>query len=119
MNTSTAAECLAALGHETRLAIYRMLVQAGGEGMNAGVIGTRLALAPATLSFHLAHLSRVGLVSARPDGRFIYYSTDYAAMNALLGFLTANCCQGKSCAPQAGEAAVPKKRKTLSVPEVQ
>lgn len=119
MDMSTAAECLAALGHETRLAIYRMLVQAGTEGMNAGVIGARLALAPATLSFHLAHLSRVGLVSGRPDGRFIYYSADYPAMNGLLGFLTANCCQGKSCASQTSETAVPKKRKTSSVRETQ
>ncbi|MBX9849147.1 MAG: metalloregulator ArsR/SmtB family transcription factor [Rhodocyclaceae bacterium] len=99
MELTAASDCLAALGHDTRLAIYRMLVQAGAEGMNAGVIGARLALAPATLSFHLSHLSRVGLVATRPDGRFIYYSADYARMNELLSFLTANCCKGESCAP--------------------
>ena len=79
----------------------------------AADIGARLALAPATLSFHLAHLSRVGLVASRPDGRFIYYSADYPAMNELLGFLTANCCGGQSCTPEATPVAAPKKRKTI------
>jgi ArsR family transcriptional regulator, arsenate/arsenite/antimonite-responsive transcriptional repressor len=97
MELNTAADSLAALGHDTRLAIYRLLVQAGSEGLNAGVISARLALAPATLSFHLAHLTRTGLVANRPDGRFIYYRADYARMNELLGFLTANCCEGSSC----------------------
>jgi DNA-binding transcriptional ArsR family regulator len=97
MDLNAAADSLAALGHDTRLAIYRLLVQAGSEGLNAGVISTRLALAPATLSFHLAHLTRTGLVAGRPEGRFIYYSADYARMNTLLGFLTANCCAGESC----------------------
>lgn len=97
MDINAAADSLAALGHETRLAIYRLLVQAGNDGINAGVISTRLALAPATLSFHLAHLTRTGLVVSRPEGRFIYYSADYARMNTLLGFLTANCCAGESC----------------------
>lgn len=99
MDINAAADSLAALGHDTRLAIYRLLVQAGSEGLNAGVISTRLALAPATLSFHLAHLTRTGLVANRPDGRFIYYSADYARMNELLGFLTANCCEGQPCTP--------------------
>ena len=116
MELTAASDCLAALGHDTRLAIYRMLVQAGKEGMNAGVIGARLALAPATLSFHLAHLTRVGLVASRPDGRFIYYSADYSAMNNLLGFLTDNCCQGESCAPaKAVKVAAPRKRKPATV----
>ena len=98
MDLNAAADSLAALGHDTRLAIYRLLVQAGSEGLNAGVISTQLELAPATLSFHLAHLTRTGLVANRPDGRFIYYSADYARMNELLGFLTANCCEGQPCA---------------------
>jgi ArsR family transcriptional regulator, arsenate/arsenite/antimonite-responsive transcriptional repressor len=114
MELTAASDCLAALGHDTRLAIYRMLVQAGNEGMNAGVIGARLALAPATLSFHLAHLTRVGLVASRPDGRFIYYSADYTAMNALLGFLTDNCCQGQSCSPMPVKVAASKKRKPVT-----
>lgn len=98
MDLQDAADSLAALGHDTRLAIYRLLVQAGQEGVNAGVISARLALAPATLSFHLAHLTRTGLVANRPDGRFIYYRADYPRMNALLDFLTANCCAGEPCA---------------------
>ena len=98
MDINAAADSLAALGHDTRLAIYRLLVQAGSEGLNAGVISARLALAPATLSFHLAHLTRTGLVGSRPEGRFIYYRADYARMNELLGFLTANCCEGQPCA---------------------
>lgn len=98
MDLNAAADSLAALGHDTRLAIYRLLVQAGSEGLNAGVISARLALAPATLSFHLAHLTRTGLVASRPEGRFIYYRADYARMNTLLGFLTANCCAGEPCA---------------------
>lgn len=97
MELNTAADSLAALGHDTRLAIYRLLVQAGSEGLNAGVVSARLALAPATLSFHLAHLTRTGLVASRPEGRFIYYRADYARMNELLGFLTANCCAGEPC----------------------
>lgn len=100
MELNAASDCLAALGHDTRLAIYRMLVQAGAEGINAGVIGARLALAPATLSFHLAHLVRVGLAVSRPEGRFVFYRADYARMNALLGFLTANCCGGETCQPE-------------------
>jgi len=115
MELNAAADCLAALGHDTRLAIYRMLVQAGKDGMNAGVISARLALAPATLSFHLSHLSRVGLIANRPEGRFIYYSADYTAMNTLLGFLTDNCCQGQSCAPATAPLPVTKKRKAASV----
>jgi DNA-binding transcriptional ArsR family regulator len=98
MDLNAAADSLAALGHDTRLAIYRLLVQAGSKGLNAGVISTQLELAPATLSFHLAHLTRTRLVANRPDGRFIYYSADYARMNELLGFLTANCCEGQPCA---------------------
>ena len=89
------------MGHETRLAIFRLLVQAGPEGLIAGDIGEELALPAATLSFHLAHLSRVGLISARPEGRFIFYAADYAAMNELLSYLTENCCQ----APRKPRAA--------------
>lgn len=105
MDLNAAADSLAALGHDTRLAIYRLLVQAGSEGLNAGVISARLALAPATLSFHLAHLTRTGLVASRPEGRFVYYRADYSRMNELLGFLTANCCAGEPCS--ATEACCP------------
>lgn len=96
-----AAELLAALGHETRLSIFRLLVEAGRDGMNASAMGEKLGLAPATLSFHLAHLNRVGLIKGRQESRFIYYSADYGAMDDLISFLTSNCCQGKSaCLPK-------------------
>ena len=100
METLSAAESLAALGHETRLAIFRALVQAGPDGLKAGAIGEALGLAPATLSFHLAHLSRVGLIRGRQESRFIFYSADYSAMGELIAFLTDNCCEGKACLPK-------------------
>ncbi len=99
METLNAAELLAALGHDSRLAIFRLLVQAGPEGMNARAIGDQLGLPPATLSFHLAHLSRVALIKGRHESRFIFYSADYGAMDELLAFLTDNCCQGQACMP--------------------
>lgn len=92
---------LAALGHETRLAIFRLLVQAGPGGLNAGAIAQALEVALPTLSFHLSHLARVGLIKGRQESRFIFYAADYEAMNALVAFLTENCCQGEQCLPQA------------------
>jgi ArsR family transcriptional regulator len=101
METLNAAELLAALGHETRLAIFRLLVEAGPDGLNASAIGERLGLAPATLSFHLAHLNRVGLIGGERESRFIHYSAKYDTMDELIAFLTSNCCQGKACLPKA------------------
>ena len=102
METLTAADRLAALGHETRLAIFRLLVQAGPEGLAAGAIGERLSLAPATGSFHLAHLSRVGLIAGRQESRFIYYAADFSVMDDLIAYLTENCCAGASdCLPKS------------------
>lgn len=103
MDTLNAAELLAALGHETRLAIFRLLVEAGPEGVNAGAIGEQLGMPPATASFHLAHLSRVGLIHGERESRFIRYSADYAAMDSLIAFLTHNCCQGKPCLSSAAK----------------
>ncbi|MBV8680964.1 MAG: helix-turn-helix transcriptional regulator, partial [Aquitalea sp.] len=99
METLNAAETLAALGHETRLAIFRLLVEAGPAGVNASAIGERLNIAPATLSFHLAHLSRVGLIAGERASRFIHYSANYRTMDELIAFLTHNCCQGTPCLP--------------------
>jgi DNA-binding transcriptional ArsR family regulator len=101
METLTAAERLAALGHEYRLAIFRLLVQAGPVGLNASAIGDALGLAPNTLSFHLAHLSRVGLITGQRESRFIHYAANFVAMGDLIAFLTDNCCQGESCLPAA------------------
>jgi ArsR family transcriptional regulator len=100
MDTLAAADLLAALGHETRLAVFRLLVEAGAEGMNAGAIGERVGLAAPTLSYHLAHLSRAGLIRGRQDGRFIFYSADFPLVDDLLSFLTANCCRGEACLPK-------------------
>lgn len=92
-----AAELLAALGHESRLAVFRMLVEAGPQGMSAGAISEQLKLAPATLSFHLAHLSRVGLIHGKQESRFIFYFANYEVMDKVIAFLTDNCCQGNDC----------------------
>lgn len=110
METTTAVDKLAALGHETRLAIFRLLVQVGPEGVNAGAIGEQLALAPATLSFHLAHLSRVGLIAGRQESRFIYYAADYTAMDDLIAYLTDNCCNGGACLPKTASAGIKRRR---------
>ena len=111
METLNAAELLAALGHESRLAVFRLLVEAGPEGMNASTIGEQLALAPATLSFHLAHLSRVGLISGQRESRFIRYSAEFATMDELIAFLTLNCCQGKACLTRTADFDTMEKRR--------
>ena len=105
METLNAAELLAALGHEARLSIFRLLVEAGDEGLFPGAMSERLGLVPATLSFHLAHLSRVGLIRGQKEGRFIRYSTDYRLMDELIAFLTRNCCQGGNCLPKTEAVA--------------
>jgi DNA-binding transcriptional ArsR family regulator len=105
MEVPGAAGLLAALGHESRLAIFRLLVEAGNEGLNASAIGGRLGLAPPTLSFHLAHLSRVGLIQGRPEKRYIFYSANYLQMDELLAFLASRCCQGKACLPKTAAAS--------------
>ena len=108
METRQAIESLGALAQDTRLAIFRVLVQAGPEGMAAGRIGEKLDLAPATLSFHLAGLARAGLARSRQEGRFVIYSADFDNMNALVAFLTENCCGGAACAPAACPPATTK-----------
>lgn len=107
METKTIVQALAALAQETRLGIFRLLVEAGPTGLAAGEIGGELQLAPATLSFHLKELSRADLIASRQDGRFIYYSANFASMGALVGFLTENCCarDGARCVPDAAPAA--------------
>jgi ArsR family transcriptional regulator len=99
METTQAIRALSALAQASRLAIYRLLVEAGPAGMAAGSIGEKLNLPPATLSFHLAGLARARLAKGRQDGRFIIYSVDFECMNELVGYLTENCCAGQSCAP--------------------
>jgi ArsR family transcriptional regulator len=98
MDSNLVVRALSALAHESRLAIFRTLVVAGPDGMPAGEIGQQLSLAPSSLSFHLKDLSHADLVKARQEGRFIYYSANFDAMNGLVGFLTENCCSGATCA---------------------
>jgi len=98
MESKAAVRALGSLAHVTRLAIFRLLVQAGEAGLAVGSIGEQLKLAPATLSFHLAGLRHAGLVTARRDGRTIYHAANYTEMNVLIGYLSDNCCQGEVCA---------------------
>jgi DNA-binding transcriptional ArsR family regulator len=109
MEPRSAIQALAALAQENRLAVFRLLVQAGPTGVSAGEIGAELKIAPATLSFHLKELSHAGLVAARQEGRFIFYSANFGQMNGLIGFLTENCCgrDGIGCAPADCRPAVP------------
>ena len=92
MESKRTIAALAALAQETRLSIYRLLVEAGPTGLSVGEIGAEVKAAPATLSFHLKELANAELIAARQDGRYIFYSASYERMNALLGFLTENCC---------------------------
>jgi ArsR family transcriptional regulator len=97
MEIKMALRALAALAQDTRLSIFRLLVEQGPEGLPAGEIVERLDLANATTSFHLKELTHADLVTPRQAGRFIYYSANYTTMNGLIGYLTENCCKGNTC----------------------
>ncbi|HXQ40812.1 MAG TPA: metalloregulator ArsR/SmtB family transcription factor [Candidatus Udaeobacter sp.] len=101
MKTSRAIAALGALAQETRLAIFRLLVERGPAGDAAGVIAAKLDIPASSLSFHLAQLSHAGLIVQRRESRSLIYSVDFAAMNGLMGYLTENCCGGDAsvCAP--------------------
>ena len=103
MEKSDAIAALAALAQDNRLDVYRLLVQAGADGLPAGQVAEALDLAPNTLTFHFDRLRAAGLVTVRRDGRSMIYAAQYDTMNALLGYLTDNCCQGApaACAPAA------------------
>lgn len=106
---TTAVDALGALAQEHRLALFRLLVQAGEDGMAAGAIAEALGLPNSSLSFHLAHLNRAGLIRQERQGRSLLYRADYGAMNDLIAYLMENCCGGVSCAPEAacGVSAAP------------
>lgn len=110
----TAVHALAALAHEGRLEIFRLLVQAGPSGLVVGEIAAKLNLPGATLSFHLSQLKHAGLVHARREGRQLVQTADFERMAGLVDYLTENCCGGQACAPVCTPAAVktskPKKR---------
>lgn len=101
MNAESAVRALGALAQEHRLAVFRLLVQAGAEGIPAGQLAERLGVAPSSMSFHLAQLTHAGLIAPRRQSRSIIYTADFAAMNALMGYLTQNCCGGVPCTPAA------------------
>ena len=98
MNPELAVLRLAALAQPSRLAVFRLLVRKGPAGMPAGEIAEHLGVAPNALSFHLKELSKAGMLTSRAKGRYIYYAADFAAMNALLEYLTENCCVGSATA---------------------
>lgn len=98
MKGPEAVTALAALAHEHRLAVYRMLVEAGPEGLPAGEISARLKLPPSSLTFHLQSLHRAGLISQQRMSRQLIYAADFSTMNALVGYLTENCCAGSASA---------------------
>lgn len=100
METRNIITALAALAQESRLAVFRLLVQVGPDGMAASKIGEQLSISPSSLSFHLKELSHAQLVSSRHEGRFVIYSANFDTMNGLIGFLTENCCGGNVvCTP--------------------
>jgi DNA-binding transcriptional ArsR family regulator len=99
METKTVVKALAALAQESRLAIFRLLMQAGPEGVTATRISEQVGVPPSSLSFHLKELVHAQLINSRQEGRFMIYSANYTAMNQLLRFLTDNCCGGNSCTP--------------------
>lgn len=94
MKPAQVVKALGALAQPTRLAIYRLLVEQGPEGLAAGEVAARLKAAPATLSFHFRTLSHAGLVESRQEGRFVYYSANFSVMNSMVDYLTENCCGG-------------------------
>ena len=106
MKPTEVVKALAALAQPTRLALYRLLVARGPDGMAAGQASEKLKVSPATLSFHFRTLSHAGLIESRQEGRFIYYAANFAVMNDMLSYLTENCCGGGQSA-----CAVPAKKK--------
>ena len=110
MEKIDAVAALAALAQDNRLDVFRLLVQAGPEGMPAGAVAEALGLAPNTLTFHFDRLRMAGLLTVRREGRSMIYAAQFETMNALLGFLTENCCGGVACAPAA--ACKPARKRT-------
>jgi ArsR family transcriptional regulator, arsenate/arsenite/antimonite-responsive transcriptional repressor len=108
MDATKTVEALGALAHEHRLAIYRLLVEAGPDGRSAGDIAEEIGLVPSSLTFHVQSLQRAGLIAQRRVSRQLFYSADFGAMNELIEYLTKNCCGGASCAPVCKPAVPPK-----------
>ena len=122
MKTPQVIEALGALAHEHRLKTYRLLVERGPQGLPAGTIASGVGLLPSSLTFHLQALHRAGLILQRREGRQLFYSADFEAMNALVGYLTENCCadsgeacSGEACATACKPVAAPKAAKRRRV----
>src|SRR5215510_5298949 len=120
MEKIEAVDALSALAQENRLDVFRLLVGTGASGLPAGQIGERLGIAPPTLSFHLAQLRHAGLVQVRREGRSLIYAANYDGMNALMEFLTDNCCSGDAaacnvprCDPRSATLVRGKPRRTV------
>jgi DNA-binding transcriptional ArsR family regulator len=99
MENTSIVTALSAIAQESRLNIFRILVQAGPAGMAAGKISTASGIAPSSLSFHLKELAHAQMVIAKQEGRFVYYSANFATMNTVIAYLTENCCGGNPCSP--------------------
>lgn len=113
MGTRDVIDALAALAHEHRLAVFRLLVEKGPEGLPAGEIAACIGLVPSSLTFHLQHLTRAGLLTQRRVGRQLFYATDFGVMSTLVGYLTENCCGGAGCvAPSASDAGKSRRKST-------
>jgi DNA-binding transcriptional ArsR family regulator len=112
----TALDRLGALAQETRLALFRRLVERGPEGLAAGALAEALGVPAPTLSFHVAQLERAGLVEGRREGRSIVYAARFSAMHELLAYLFENCCQGAGCAPAPEKPAPAKRRPKKGAP---
>jgi len=109
METSSVVKALAALAQDTRLGVYRLLVEHAPEGLPAGQIAEHLGVPASSLSFHLKELMHAGLISPRQDGRFLWYRADLDAMNGLVGYLTENCCRSSAaCDPKCGPSRATK-----------
>ena len=114
MNTKNALSALAALAQDSRLAVFRLLVQAGPSGIAASKIAEELSIPPSSLSFHLKELTHADLVIPQQDGRFVIYAANYETMNKLMAFMTENCCGGNPCTPMTSCAP---RRKTAKAEE--
>lgn len=107
MQAASVIRALSALAQDHRLAAFRLLVQAGPDGLPAGTLAQRLGVVPSSMSFHLAQLANAGLVTQQRHGRSIVYAADYAAMGGLMAYLTENCCAGAACGAAAPTACAP------------
>jgi|ERR1700690_320942 DNA-binding transcriptional ArsR family regulator len=114
MTNADAVAALAALAQDSRLDVFRLLVEAGPDGLPAGRVADKLGLAPNTLTFHFDRLRQTGLVTVRREGRSMIYAAQFDTMNALLGFLTDNCCGGGDCGPAVACKPTAKKPAKLS-----